>query len=115
MARKATYLYKVRMDYNNGLGIVDYCYARNAEQAIDGMKAAHADEHFSSFKPVCFAEADIEQHPEYFALLNEEERKIIEDHRLATADKYSVRKAAESFNMNSGTFISKEEMETWMQ
>lgn len=111
MARKTTYLYRVYMNKRNGVGITDYCYARNQQKAIEGFKQVYAEKKYDNFKAVCFAEADYEQHPDYFERMTAQEIKLIEEKNIASADKYSRRKQIPQ----NATFVSKEDLEKVLQ
>ena len=111
MAKKTTYLYKVKMWRGSGLSMTDYCYARNAAAAVDGMKGIYRHEKYDHFETVCFAEADYELHPDLFAQITAEELKTIEKNKLATADKYARRKDNKPVVPEGAEFVSREEME----
>lgn len=111
MARRATYLYKVKMSDGHSLPITDFCYARNAKQAVNGMKNIYAEKKYQHFETVCFAEADVQKHPDFFAPVTEEERKHIINTRIADADSYSRRRDVKPARLEDGAFISKEELE----
>ena len=92
MAAKVTYMYQVTMGYGSNDKEVAYCYARNAGNAVDGMKTIFKEKKYDSFKAKLFGEADFQQHPEPFMPMSREEVGIIENRKLADAPLYAMRK-----------------------
>ena len=65
MARKATFLYKVKASRPGQLSDTTYVYARNSRAAVDGIKEMKPELKFAHFDAVCFAEADYDLHKFY--------------------------------------------------
>lgn len=115
MARKSTYLYRVKMWRGSSIGITEYCYARSKKDAVNGFKQIYANEKYDHFEAVCFAEADFELHPDYFAQMTAQEIRIIEQNGLASADSYSRRKDSAPIIPEDATFVPKEDLEKVLQ
>ena len=105
MARKSTFLYKVKASRPGSLSDTTFVYARNKAAAIDGIKQMKPELKFAHFDAVCFAEADFEMHPDLFKPLTPEEVKMIQDGGYANADSYSRRKDTTPDWMQQGEFV----------
>lgn len=110
MARKTTFLYKVKASMPGKLSDTTYVYARNKAAAVDGIKQMKPELKFAHFDAVCFAEAEFDMHPDLFKPLTNEEIRMVEDGRYASADSYSRRKDTGSVP-EGAEFVSKEEVE----
>ena len=91
MAQKTTYLYKVLIEKNGLYQKTEYCYARNARQAIDELKVLYKSEKYDNYKAIMFGNADIKHHPG-FERMSWDEVKYIMDNNIATGEAYSNRK-----------------------
>ena len=114
MARKATFLYKVKASRPGQLSSTTYVYARNKAAAVDGIKTMNPELKFAHFDVVCFAEADFDMHPDLFKPLTNEEVKMVVDGGYANADSYSRRK--DTFAVPKGAeFVSVDEVEKMLE
>lgn len=110
MARKTTFLYKVKASLPGQLSNTTYVYARNKSAAVDGIKQMKPELKFAHFDAVCFAEADFDMHPDLFKPLTNEEIRTVESSGWAKADSYSRRKDTGKIPEDA-EFVSKEEVE----
>ena len=93
MAGKNTYMYRVSMGYGkDNVKEVAFCYARNKECAITGMREIFKEKKYDRFDVVMFGEADIRKHPERFMVMPKDEVDYVLKQELAKADAYAQRK-----------------------
>ena len=75
MAQRTTFVYRVEMGYGKKYEHRDFCYARNALRAIEGMKWKYEDKKYTRFKAV-----------------PAEELKWLQDNRSNFGEQYAFRR-----------------------
>ena len=107
MAQRSTFLYAVVMGYGDNTQQVAYCYARNRDAAVSGMKKLFEDQKYDNFQTKMFGETDIRLHPGPFEPMTREEVEYISEHGIANMDAYSQRKNGLP---GKGVFISADKL-----
>lgn len=90
MAPKATYIYRVEMGRNGEVLQKEFCYARNAVYAVDGMRKEY--DSYTNYNAIPVGDVDINLHPGFYERVSQEEDAYLKTHRCTTGEKYSMRK-----------------------
>lgn len=92
MAKKATYIYKIGMGYQDPNEEIAFVYARNSSYAINACQEQFKEKKYSCFKATMFGEADVKLHPGPVEAMSEEEIDLVIQNRIAEAEAYAQRK-----------------------